>query len=73
MTPRQTGKAGTLPATRQNGTPNRLAKLLFVFAFSTNYFLPTLARVSFCLGLIVEEVDGYSFTSLNKPVTTAFL
>lgn len=26
-----------------------------------------------CLGLIVEEVDGYSFTSLNKPVTTAFL
>ena len=26
-----------------------------------------------CLGLIVEEVDGYSFTSLNKPITTAFL
>jgi len=25
-----------------------------------------------CLGLIVEEVDGYSFTSLNKPITTAF-
>ena len=26
-----------------------------------------------CLGLIVEEVDGYSFTSLHKPITTAFL
>lgn len=26
-----------------------------------------------CLGLIVEEMDGYSFTSLNKPIATAFL
>mmetsp|Transcript_3679 Transcript_3679/g.7863 ORF Transcript_3679/g.7863 Transcript_3679/m.7863 type:complete len:921 (-) Transcript_3679:152-2914(-) len=26
-----------------------------------------------CLGLIVEEVDGFSFTSLHKPITTAFL
>lgn len=26
-----------------------------------------------CLGLVVEEVDGYSFTSLNKPIATAFL
>ena len=26
-----------------------------------------------CLGLIVEEVDGYSFTSLHKPIATAFL
>lgn len=26
-----------------------------------------------CLGLIVEEVDGYSFTTLHKPVVTAFL
>lgn len=26
-----------------------------------------------CLALIVEEVDGYSFTSLNKPIATAFL
>lgn len=25
-----------------------------------------------CLALIVEEVDGFSFTSLNKPITTAF-
>jgi len=26
-----------------------------------------------CLGLIVEEMDGFSFTSLNKPISTAFL
>lgn len=26
-----------------------------------------------CLGLIVEEVDGFSFTTLHKPVFTAFL
>ena len=26
-----------------------------------------------CLGLIVEEVDGFTFTTLHKPVTTAFL
>lgn len=26
-----------------------------------------------CLGLIVEEVDGFSFTTLNKPIVTAFL
>jgi hypothetical protein len=26
-----------------------------------------------CLGMIVEEVDGYSFTTLHKPVITAFL
>lgn len=26
-----------------------------------------------CLSLYVEEVDGYSLTSLNKPITTAFL
>eukprot|EP00804_Cyclotella_cryptica_P027516 CCRYP_007474-RA/>CCRYP_007474-RA protein AED:0.03 eAED:0.03 QI:1507/1/1/1/1/1/3/159/529 len=26
-----------------------------------------------CLGLIVEEVDGFSFTTLHKPVVTAFL
>ena len=26
-----------------------------------------------CLGLIVEEVDGFSFTTLHKPVETAFL
>mmetsp|Transcript_24754 Transcript_24754/g.53400 ORF Transcript_24754/g.53400 Transcript_24754/m.53400 type:complete len:858 (+) Transcript_24754:443-3016(+) len=26
-----------------------------------------------CLGIIVEEVDGYSFTSLHQPITTAFL
>jgi len=26
-----------------------------------------------CLGLIVEEVDGYSLTSLNEPIATAFL
>lgn len=25
-----------------------------------------------CLGIIIEEVDGYSFTSLNKPIATAF-
>jgi hypothetical protein len=25
------------------------------------------------LGLIVEEVDGFSFTTLHKPVVTAFL
>ncbi|KAL7520520.1 hypothetical protein ACHAWX_005241 [Stephanocyclus meneghinianus] len=26
-----------------------------------------------CLGLIVEEVDGFSFTTLHKPIVTAFL
>mmetsp|Transcript_33632 Transcript_33632/g.50155 ORF Transcript_33632/g.50155 Transcript_33632/m.50155 type:complete len:1010 (-) Transcript_33632:681-3710(-) len=26
-----------------------------------------------CFGLMVEEVDGYSFTSFNKPMITAFL
>jgi hypothetical protein len=26
-----------------------------------------------CLGLIVEEVDGYTLTSLNQPIATAFL
>lgn len=26
-----------------------------------------------CLGLIVEEVDGFNFTTLHKPVETAFL
>jgi hypothetical protein len=26
-----------------------------------------------CLGLIVEEVDGFSFTTLHKPLFTAFL
>jgi hypothetical protein len=26
-----------------------------------------------CLGLIVEEVDGFSFTTLHKPVVAAFL
>ena len=26
-----------------------------------------------CMGLIVEEVDGFSFTTLHKPVVTAFL
>ena len=25
-----------------------------------------------CLALIIEEVDGYSLTSLNKPIKTAF-
>ena len=26
-----------------------------------------------CLGSIIEEADGLSLTTLNKPITTAFL